>query len=68
MFILSTTSRGLEFWSVSHTSICEYIKLNVFENIKFLGEISSNWQFIRNKCIQDSWILLIIIVNNITVD
>ena len=68
MFILSSTSRGLEFWSVSHTSICKYIKLNVFENIKFLGEISSNWQFIRNKCIQDSWILLIIIVNNITVD
>ena len=43
MFILSSTSRGLEFWSVNHTSMCEYIKLNVFENIKFLGEISSKW-------------------------
>ena len=43
MIILSSTSRGLEFWSVNHTSIYENLKLNLFKNIKFLGEISSNW-------------------------
>ena len=43
MFILSSISRGFECWSVSHTSICENPELNVSKNIKFLGEISSNW-------------------------
>ena len=59
MFVLSSFSSGLEFQSVNHTSIYENSELNVFKIIKFLGEISSNWAsklFIRNKCIQDSWI------------
>ena len=42
MLILSSTSRGLEFWSVNHTSIYENSELNVFKNIKVLGDISSN--------------------------
>ena len=43
MFILSFISHGLEFWSTDHTSIYENSELKVFENIKFLGEISNNW-------------------------
>ena len=43
MFILSSISSGLEFWSVNHISMYEILELNVFKNIKFLGEISNNW-------------------------
>ena len=43
MFILSSTSGGLDFWSVNHTSINENSELKVFKNIKFLGEIFDNW-------------------------
>ena len=43
MFILSTTYRGLEFWSVNHTSIYENSEIKFFKNIKLLGEISNNW-------------------------
>ena len=43
MFILSSISRGLDFWSVNHTSIYENSELKVFKNIKFLAEISNNW-------------------------
>ena len=39
----SSISRGLEFWSVNLTSIYENSELNVFKNIKFLGEILNNW-------------------------
>ena len=42
MFILSSISGDLEFWSVNHTSIYENSELKVFKNIKFVGEISSN--------------------------
>ena len=35
MFILSSTSSGLELSSVNHTSIYENSKLKVFYNIKF---------------------------------
>ena len=66
MFILSYVSSGLEFLQVYHTSIYENSELKVFESIKFFGQVFNNW-FIRNKYIQDSWILLIIVVNNITV-
>ena len=44
MFILSSISSCLEFWLVNHTSIYENSELNVFKNVKFVGEISSNWQ------------------------
>ena len=43
MFILSSIFRGLEIWSVNHTSIYENSELKVFENITFLDEISNNW-------------------------
>ena len=43
MFILSSISSGLEFWSVNHTLIYQNSESKVFENITFLGEISHNW-------------------------
>ena len=44
MFILSSASRGLEVWSVYHTSIIyENSELKVFKNVKFLWEISNYW-------------------------
>ena len=43
MFLLSSISSGLEFWSINHTSIYENSNFNNFENIKVLGETSSNW-------------------------
>ena len=43
MFILSSTSSNLKFWSVNYILIYENSKLKVFENIKYLGEISNNW-------------------------
>ena len=42
MFILSSISSGLEFWSVNHTSIYEISQSNVFKDIKFVGEICNN--------------------------
>ena len=43
MFILSSISRVLEFWSLNHTSIYKSSESNVFKNIKLCGEISNNW-------------------------
>ena len=43
MLIWSFISRGLEFWSVTHTLVYESSELNVFINVKTFGEISSNW-------------------------
>ena len=43
MFVLSSITRGLELWSVNHTSIYENSESKIFENIKFLAEISNNW-------------------------
>ena len=43
MFIVSSISRGLKFWSVNHTSIYENSESNAFKNMKFLGKISNNW-------------------------
>ena len=43
MFILSSISSGLGFWSVNQTSIYENSELNVFKNMNFFEEISSNW-------------------------
>ena len=45
MFILSSISSGLEFWSVNHiqTISVNHTELKVFKNIKCLGEISNNW-------------------------
>ena len=42
MFVLSSISSSLEFWSVNYTSIYENSALKVFKNIKFLGELSNN--------------------------
>ena len=43
MFILSSISSSLEFWSVNLNWIYENSESQVFENIKFLGEISNDW-------------------------
>ena len=43
MFILSSASSGLEFWSVNDTSVYENSELKVFKNTKRFLEISSNW-------------------------
>ena len=43
MFVLSSISRGLEFWSVNHTLIYENFELKVLRNVKFLVEVSNNW-------------------------
>ena len=43
MFILSSISNGLEFWSINHTSIYESSELKVFRNIIFFSEILNNW-------------------------
>ena len=43
MFILTSISSGLEFWSVNDTSIYENSELKGFKNIKSLRKISSNW-------------------------
>ena len=42
MFILSSISRGLEFWSVSDTSIYDNCKSKFFKTIKLLGEFFFN--------------------------
>ena len=42
MFISSSVSGGLEFWSVNYTSIYENSELKVFKNKNFLGEIINN--------------------------
>ena len=42
MFISSSISIGLEYWSVNHTSLCNKTELKVFENRKCLGETSNN--------------------------
>ena len=42
MFILSSISSGLEFWSVNYTSIYENSDVNFFKKIKLFGELSSN--------------------------
>ena len=41
VFILSSICRGLEFWSVNHTSIIENSELKVFKYIEYLCEISN---------------------------
>ena len=43
MFILSSISSGLEFWSVNHTWLYENSESKVFKNIRFLSKISNNW-------------------------
>ena len=69
MLVLSSISSGFGFWSVNHTLIYENFELIVSKNIEFFGKISkvTNW-FIRDKCLQDSWIMLIVFANNITTD
>ena len=43
MLVLSYIPSGLEFWSTNHTSIYENSELNVFQDMIYFGEISSNW-------------------------
>ena len=70
MFISSSISSGLEFWSNNHNSIYQNSELNIFENIKFLGEISNNWpnDLLGTNVYKTLEIKLIIIVDNISKD
>ena len=43
MIILSSISRGLEFWLVNHTSINEKSLSNDFKSIQLLGKWSNKW-------------------------
>ena len=43
MFILSSISSGLKFWSVNHTSIYGNSESRVKKNIQSLAKISNNW-------------------------
>ena len=43
MVFLSSTSSGLEFWLVNHTSTYENPESKVFRNMKFWGGISNSW-------------------------
>ena len=43
IFILSSSSKGLEFWSVNYNWIYQNSESKGIKNINFLGEISKNW-------------------------
>ena len=43
MFILSSVSSSLDFWSVNNTSLYENSESKFFKKISVLGEVSSNW-------------------------
>lgn len=44
MFILSSVSSGIEFWSLNYTlKDKKKSKLKEFKNTKFLGEASNDW-------------------------
>ena len=67
MFIQFSIISGLEFWLVNHTPI--YQNSNIFKNIELLGEISNNWpNNLLGTNVQKTWILLMIITDNITME
>ena len=43
MFILSSISSGLEFWSVNHASIYKNSESKVIKNINVLDETFNKW-------------------------
>ena len=43
MFILSSTSIGLQFWPANHTLIYENSELNVFKKTESLDKESNTW-------------------------
>ena len=56
MFILSSISSGLQFWSINRTSIFENSELKY----EVLGEISNNWpneslRKIVHKTLESFW-------------
>ena len=70
---MSSISSDLEIWLANRTSIYENSELKFFLKTKCSVEISNNWpdELLGTnvyKCIQDFWILLIVIVDNITAD
>ena len=59
-FIISSISISWLFWSVNHTSIYENVELNVFKNMKSVGEDSNklpNGLFGTNvyKTVESCW-------------
>ena len=72
-FILCSVSNGWLFWSVNHTSKYENSELNVFKNMKFVGEVLIIGQilYLEQICIQNSYFFLnflIIVVDNVTMN
>ena len=43
IFILSSISSGVEFYSKNHASPNANSELNIFKKIAFFGEISNSW-------------------------
>ena len=43
MLFLFSISNALELWKVNHNLVYKSSQVNVFKNVKFLGEISSDW-------------------------
>ena len=58
-FILSSISIGLLFWSINHTLIYGIPELYVFKNIRFVSDVSNNWQNgLFGKMYTNSWIFV----------
>ena len=69
MFTLPSISSGLELWSVNRTLIYENSESEVFENIIFFVKylVIDKMAYLE-QTYKDSWILMIIIIENITMD
>ena len=66
--ILSSISRGLEFWSVNYTLINKNCQSNAFKDMIFSDEISNNWlNDLLGTNVYKAWIFLITIINSITI-
>ena len=70
MFILSSISISLEFSSINHTSIYENSESKVFKNIKVFVKMSNSWSnnLLEINTLKNSWMVLLMIVDNITMD
>ena len=55
MFILSSISRGLGFWSISHTSTYGNSELKDFKNTKFAGEAQIYYEEMYTRLLESCW-------------
>ena len=58
LFILSSISSGLEFWSVNHIWLCKNSESDVFKNVKFSV---TNWP---NDLLEQMYTILLSFVDN----